>query len=58
MPKKRNGLDMFHGITMINTVQFKDNDRFYSSVFSTITQDSFFSKPGPNIHDLDCVFCS
>ena len=42
MPKKRNGLDMFHGITMINTVQFKDNDGFYSSVFSTITQDSFF----------------
>ena len=26
---------MLNGITMINTVQFKDN-RFYGSVFSTI----------------------
>ena len=27
---------MINGITMINTVQFEDNDRFYGSAFSTI----------------------
>ena len=32
----RNGLDMLNRITVINTVQFKDNNHFYGSVFSMI----------------------
>ena len=33
---KRNSLNVFNRITMINTIQLKDNNCFYSSVFSMI----------------------
>ena len=59
---KRNGLNMLNRITMINTIQLKDNIVstivFFLWYSQLITEDSSFWKSGPNINDLGCIFRS